>query len=469
MASARRRSAAALLAALCAAAPASGQAQGSAAPAEVPAPDAYKQHMTNGVKLFRDKNFPSAIAEFEAAFAAKPGPSPLQNVALCHKALFDYPKAVATLEKMLAEHGDSMSLDDRAASQEAIREMRALLALVTVEVTPATATLLVDGERRAAGAWKNPVALSPGTHRIGAEAEGYAHAEERITVASGESGKKVTIRLVANSGHVTVVAKDRGTAIAIDGKPAGSGEWKGRLTPGTHLVQFFTGGALVREAQILVTAGKEQRLQESNLPAAAAGGKGAEEKQEPPMRGLYGLVTAGTFFPTDNPGTSSREEGSAGDALSARSGGAAGIRLGYRFSNVVGLELMLEYRGLDKTVGTTPDPAKKPIGDYTYQSGRAGGVLRLMTPARRVRFVGSLGLGLSRDRVGIPAQEVGISGQEMGSPGQEIESSTQFFVLSETGIEFDFGGVLLGLTAQQIIGTEGASLGAGVRVGYGTW
>jgi len=463
VASARRRSAAALLAALCAAAPASGRAQGSAEPAEAPAPDPYKQHMTNGVKLFQDRNFPSAIAEFEAAFAARPGPSPLQNIALCHKALFDYPKAVATLEKMLAEHGESMSPGDRKASEEAIREMRALLAVVTVEVMPATATLLVNGERRAAGTWKNPVALSPGTHRIGAEAEGYAHAEERITVASGESGKKVTIRLVANSGHVTVVAKDRGTAIAIDGKPAGSGEWKGRLTPGTHLVQFFKGGALVREAQILVVAGKEQRIQEGDLPAATTGGgKDAEEKQEPPMRGLYGLVTAGTFFPTDNPGSSSTGEGSTGEALSARSGGAAGIRLGYRFSNVVGLEFMLEYRGLDKTVENVPPDTEEPDGDYSYQSGRAGGVLRLMTPARRVRFVGSLGLGLSRDRVESP-------GKEVGSPGQEIESSTHFFVLSETGIEFDFGGVLLGLTAQQVIGTEGASLGAGVRVGYGTW
>src|SRR4051794_26654217 len=80
------------------AAPAAAMAQG----------DAYKQHMDNGVKLFHDQNYSAAITEFRAAYEARPNPNPLVNIALCEKAVFHYPKAIAALEAVLAKHGDAM-------------------------------------------------------------------------------------------------------------------------------------------------------------------------------------------------------------------------------------------------------------------------------------------------------------------------------------------------------------------------
>src|SRR5687768_13951352 len=63
-----------------------------------------RTHFKNGVKLYRDTNYPGALAEFEAAYAAKPGSGSLQNVALCQKALFRYAEAAETLEQLLALH-----------------------------------------------------------------------------------------------------------------------------------------------------------------------------------------------------------------------------------------------------------------------------------------------------------------------------------------------------------------------------
>src|SRR6185503_15191403 len=60
--------------------------------------DAYRLHMDNGVKLYQDKNFAAAIAEFEAAYKARPKASPLMNISLCYKSVFAYPKAIAALE-----------------------------------------------------------------------------------------------------------------------------------------------------------------------------------------------------------------------------------------------------------------------------------------------------------------------------------------------------------------------------------
>ena len=92
--------------------------------------------MENGVKLFQDTNFAAALAEFQAAYDAKPSANPLLNVALCEKALFRYPRAIAALEKALALYGGAMDPGDKKASEDAVRAMRALLGTVTVTVTP---------------------------------------------------------------------------------------------------------------------------------------------------------------------------------------------------------------------------------------------------------------------------------------------------------------------------------------------
>src|SRR5262249_17820800 len=105
----------------------------------------YKQHMDNGVKLYQDKNYEAAIAEFTAAYRVKAKASPLLNISLCHKALFQYPKAIEALETALSKHGDTMEASDKKAAQDAIAEMRALLAYGKVEVRPPNAIASLDG------------------------------------------------------------------------------------------------------------------------------------------------------------------------------------------------------------------------------------------------------------------------------------------------------------------------------------
>src|SRR5262249_1681187 len=79
-------------------------------------PEAYKEHMENGVKLFNDKNYSAALMEFRAAYQAKPKANPLLNIALCYKAQFNYPKAIQTLEQALRDHASTMEPADKAAA-----------------------------------------------------------------------------------------------------------------------------------------------------------------------------------------------------------------------------------------------------------------------------------------------------------------------------------------------------------------
>jgi tetratricopeptide (TPR) repeat protein len=139
-------------------------AASGAAQAQAPATtgDTYKQHMANGVKLYTDHDYAAAVAEFQAAYEAKPSANPLVNIALCDKEMFHYPEAIGVLITALARHGDGMDAADKAAAEQAISEMHALLGKVTVTVQPPGAKVLVDGEEVKID---RPIELGPGKPR----------------------------------------------------------------------------------------------------------------------------------------------------------------------------------------------------------------------------------------------------------------------------------------------------------------
>lgn len=427
-------------------------------PTEPSSADLYKQHMSNGVKLFNDENFGAAIAEFEAAYAERPRASPLVNLALCHKSLFQYPKAIAALEKALANHRDTMEAEDRAAAETAIREMRALLGYVTVEVTPPHAVLYVDDEPLPAGAKDKPLPLGPGKHRIEARAEGYESAEESVTVTSADRDKIVKFALVPNMGWVVVKTDDPEMAIAIDQQPMALGEWAGLVEPGTHLVQMYKPGGAEYAFQVLVVAGKAQEVRPDvgGVPIALPKATATKTKKKtttapakiakppaPPQKGLYGQATAGAFFMFGEDG----------------GGGMFGMRLGYRSSTRVGFEFIFDYMNNRVTTEAPPDNDK-----VVLSITRLGGGLRLMSPGRTTRFVATIDGGLAYKWIG--------AGK---SPGAVP------FVNLDLGFEYDWTGVLLGVAAQQsvFLGSDDVNgrelsdprvtLGLGVRIGYAGW
>ena len=50
-----------------------------------------------------------SFLEFEAAYRAEPKASPLVNIALSHKALFEYPQAIAALDRAINQHADTLA------------------------------------------------------------------------------------------------------------------------------------------------------------------------------------------------------------------------------------------------------------------------------------------------------------------------------------------------------------------------
>ena len=362
----------------------------------------HARRMASGAKLLEDESYEAARAEFQAAYAAQPKAAALTSIALCDRALFRYPQAIAALERALRDHGATMSEADRKSAEASIAELRAQIGFVQVILVPSGATLRIDGEDQPKGISQRTIPLAPGSHRLEARLEGYTPAAQTIALASGD----------------TAAMKLRLVPIAVAERMA------------------------------------------SLAPA--------------PARGVYALASINVVAPLPP-----------SDFSGAGFGFSAGARVGYRFAPIAGAELGFEYARVGVGGEGRPSfPAKQeqgvtyPLG-YTLSSFRIALGARLMTTGERVRFVQTLGGGIAIDS---------MSWEPSAGPSRKDAKGVNGFALSETGVEVDFGGALVGLTLQTLLGSSGGldhdthdeysaetysgpqlSIGLGLRGGYRFW
>jgi hypothetical protein len=440
--------------ALSASAQPAGPKPGEADPAEAE----YTQHMNNGVTLFQLKHYGPAIVEFEAAYKAKPKAAPLVNEALCYREQMKYPEAVAALEKALSQHADTLDAANEKAAEQAILEMRPLIAYVELDVQPSDARVTLDGDDLPRTSWPS-VQVSPNEHTIEASRDGYATESAKLTIASGEH-KHVTISLKHETGTLHVLARKKDGTIEIDGKVVGAGEWSGPLDAGEHSVRL---AGEPDPITIKIAAGSSTTLDRSHPPDAA---KPAPKPKTPPLApkrdmGFYLFVEGGLLYPTRLPEAFQEHAVSLNLAEAANNFGAlGGVRLGYRVNTFAGFEGMFQYSNV--TGGRHEDPsAKSDPAEYSFSSWRFGPMLRLMSPGKIVRFVGTLGGGFAVHSIRFRHTETDagclVDVSSASSPNQCASGwGVDFFASTDAGVEFSLDGVLLGASLALVVdGTKG--------------
>ena len=165
-----------------------------------------RRHFKLGIKLYQDTNYPGALAEFEAAYAEKPGSSSLQNVALCQKALFRYREAAATLEELLRVHGNELDEGETKAVTEAITELHGLVGSLVVNVEPSDAKITLDGRAVPQSELRTGVDVNVGEHTLVADLPGYARLSRVVRVASGQKPLSIELKLRATDGFCSELA-----------------------------------------------------------------------------------------------------------------------------------------------------------------------------------------------------------------------------------------------------------------------
>jgi len=425
------------------------------------ATDEARAHFKTGVKLYQDQNYAGALAEFETAYALKPGPGSLQNVALCQKALFRYGEAADSLERLLTRHGSELSEDERTAAERAKAELEALVGVVRVEVSPPTAAVTLDGRPFAVEAGATTARLNVGEHLFAATAPGYTRVSRTLTIASGQAPLALKLELVPTSGFLDVTAADPKHAIAIDGAPVAYGRFHGPVTPGDeHVVQIYEGTTVLLEERVKVELGKTFTVAppgvQSGTPgvsASATPATASKAPEKPKQLGWYGMGLVSLLASSTPPFRF--------DLSDARSRAwGFGVRGGRRFKTPVAVAGLVEYSALNVSgacdtrrgeLAMPPIACGTPEADaldvsYAVHSVRFGPVLELMTTDPRLRAIGSLGLGLVW-------HELKCTGCVAGT--EQKSSGTDAFFLMELGVGANTRHVLMALALQTMIDGTG--------------
>jgi len=181
--------------------PGQARAQGSDATVE-----AARQRFNEGVQFFDNKEYERARLAFVQAYALKPHPAILLNLAQSEIRSGHEASAATHFAQYLRQHAEATE-EQRLAAQEGLEAAKASIAVVTLTVDPSDAEILVDGESVGRSPLDDPLYLSPGEHTIVAR-KGDQTARKRLTVEAGsEINERLTIgRAAAPSGAATTAA-----------------------------------------------------------------------------------------------------------------------------------------------------------------------------------------------------------------------------------------------------------------------
>jgi hypothetical protein len=432
--------------------------------------------MENGIKLFKLGAWDGAIAEFEAAYAADNKASPLINLALTYKKLAKPAKALEVLDQALREHRDSMPADQIAAAEREIREMSALLAYVTIKVSPADAELFVDDRKNKDFKSGGVLKLSPGTRRLRVTAAGYATLTKPITVVSGHENALVELVLEPTHAEVIITAQHKNAVIEVNGKEVGRGLWQGMLRPGPVKVIVTRDGephridiSVAAGGRYTVTQSKDGDLESDATEPLATPDNDFKPVLPDILRGIYGLGSASflTAFASVRDFEDNNDE---------RFGVGVGLNLGYRVADWAGFEAMGQYSDI-RVSGDVPFQADDVT--FVLRSLRVGLLLRVMYPGRAwIRFVGTLGGGAA-------IEWLAWRGEPLNHPLFVDQQGVGPFGQIDLGVEAELSNILIDVVIQNSVqGTKHFDLeseanafdtqpifvlGPSIRIGYGIW
>ncbi len=221
--------------------------------------EAAKRHFQQAIALYNDQNFDAALAEFQAAYTVRPSPAILYNIGLTQKSLFRYNDAIASLERYLKED-PSASPDRQKEAHQLIEEMKALLAEVTLDVTPTGAAILLDN-RTIGTAPMKPYGIAAGGHRIDVTAEGYKPARKEIIVTAGVSMTlHFQLQIIPKTGHVRVTSNRPKSTVKIDDRSVGTAPIDADLSIGGHTLEVSAAGMQTHRSELVVAPGQERTV-----------------------------------------------------------------------------------------------------------------------------------------------------------------------------------------------------------------
>lgn len=152
---------------------------------EDPTIEAARQRFREGVSYFDNKEFERARLAFVQAYALKPHPALLLNLAQSELRSGHEAEAATHFARYLREHAEATE-EQRQAAREGLDAAKQVVGVVTLTVDQSGAEVLVDGVSVGRSPLDDPLYLTPGEHTLVAQKDSET-ARTTITVAAGAS------------------------------------------------------------------------------------------------------------------------------------------------------------------------------------------------------------------------------------------------------------------------------------------
>ena len=146
--------------------------------------------VTDGVAALKKKDYDTALAKFEAAYAKFPSPKILLNLGTTYKEMGRIADSANTYQRYLGD--PTVGADRLAEVRKILDELDKELVLLTIDVTPAGSSVSIDGGTAEVIGAQLVVRVEPGTHTIEAKRAGLETAVETV---EGTKGTKKAVSL----------------------------------------------------------------------------------------------------------------------------------------------------------------------------------------------------------------------------------------------------------------------------------
>lgn len=230
--------------------------RGPSAPAE-PARTEAKRHFDRGIALYNDNDLDAALTEFEASYQTYPTAGVLYNIGIVHKALHRYSEAITALERYLAD-AKSPPRERVAEVTQLIAEMRALIGQLALTITPAGASVVVDG-RSVGTAPLAPLSLGAGHHVIELAAAEHEPLRQEVTIMAGKPlALKLALKEVRKTGQARITVSPARAMILIDGRLVGTGATSVELPAGGHTLEVSAPGYQTQQRELHIATGQRR-------------------------------------------------------------------------------------------------------------------------------------------------------------------------------------------------------------------
>lgn len=125
-----------------------------------------KERFNRAVTFFEERDYPSALAEFERVYELMHHYVYLNNIGQLNLQLGRFAKAREALERYLSEGGTNIPADRQAQVQETLESLRLKTAYVRVETSAPSADVLVDDVLVGQVPLAKPILVNVGEHYV---------------------------------------------------------------------------------------------------------------------------------------------------------------------------------------------------------------------------------------------------------------------------------------------------------------